>query len=143
MLKRSLIKWKSLRLLSAQVKICQILYVNLETTNQFFSKFCITLQFHERTPLCFFSSNNTYFAQKEPIKVKILETFKCSVQNLLNSLCQFWNDKLIPLQILYHSSVSWKITHLYFFSSGNIYFAQKGPIKVNILKLLKSWVSFV
>ena len=67
------------------------------------------------TPLYFFSSNNIYFAQKEPIKVKLFETFKCSGQNLSNSSCQFWNHKLIPLQILYHSSVSWKITPLYFF----------------------------
>ena len=52
-------------------------------------------------PLYFFSSNNIYFAQKESIKVKILETFECSGQNLSNSLCQFWNDKSIPLQILY------------------------------------------
>ena len=40
-------------------------------------------------PLYFFSSNNTYFAQMEPIKVKIFETFECSGQNLSNSLCQF------------------------------------------------------
>ena len=73
------------------------------------------------TPLYFFSSNNKYFVQKEPSKVKIFETFECSVQNLPNSLCRFWNDKLIPLQILYSSSVSWKITPMYFFSLSNIY----------------------
>ena len=59
------------------------------------------------TPLYFFSSNNIYFAQKEPIKMKIFETFKCSGQNSSNSSCQFWNDKSIPLQILHHSSFSW------------------------------------
>ena len=75
------------------------------------------------TPLNIFSSNNIYFAQKGPIKVKIFETFECSGQNLWNSLQQFLNDKSIPLQILYPSSVSWKITPLYFFSSNNIYFA--------------------
>ena len=75
------------------------------------------------TPMYFFSSNNIYFAQKEPIKMKIFETFECSGQILSNSLCQFWNDKSIPLQILYPSSVLWKITPLYFFSSKNIYFA--------------------
>ena len=85
-------------------------------------------------PLNFFSLNNIYFAQKKSIKVKILETFECSGQNLSNSLCQFWNDKSIPLQILYPSSVSWKITPLYFFSSNYIYFAQKEPIKVNIFE---------
>ena len=67
------------------------------------------------TPLYFFSSNNIKFAQKEPNKVKIFETSECSSQNLSNSLCQFWNDKSIPLQILHPSSVAWKITPLYFF----------------------------
>ena len=49
------------------------------------------------TPLYFFSSNNIYFAQKEPIKMKIFETFECSGQNLSNSLYQFWNNKSIHL----------------------------------------------
>ena len=84
------------------------------------------------TPFYFFCSNNICFVQKGPIKVKILETFECSSQNLPNSLCQFWNEKSIPLQILYTSSVSWKITPLYFFSSNDIYFPQKKPIKVKI-----------
>ena len=88
-------------------------------------------------PLYLFSSNNIYFVQKEPIKVKIFDTFKCSGQNLPNSSCQFWNDTLIPLQILYHSSVSWKITPMYFFSSTSIYFAQKEHIKVNIFETFK------
>ena len=86
------------------------------------------------TPLEFFSSNNIYFARKETIKVKIFETFECSGQNLSNFLCQSWNDKSIPLQILYPSSVSWKITPLDFFSSNNIYFARKETIKVKIFE---------
>ena len=86
------------------------------------------------TPLYFFSSSNTYFAQKEPIKLKIFETFECSGENLSNFWCKFWNDKSIPLQILYPSSVSWKTIPLYFFSSNNIYFAQKDPIKMKILE---------
>ena len=89
------------------------------------------------TPLYFFSSNNVYFTQKEPIKVNIFETFECSGQNLWNSLCQFWNDKSIPLQILHPSSVSWKITPLYFFSSNNIYFTQKEPIKMKYFETFK------
>ena len=67
------------------------------------------------TPLYFCSSNNIYFDQKEPIKVKMFGTSECSGQNLSNSWCQSWSNKLIPLQILYPSSVSWKITPLYFF----------------------------
>ena len=43
-------------------------------------------------------------------------------------------DELIPLQILCPSSVSWKITPLYFFSSNNICFAQKEIIKVKFFE---------
>ena len=85
-------------------------------------------------PLFFFSSNNIHFAQKEPIKMKIFETFECSGKNLSNFLHQFWNDKSIPLQILYPSSVSWEIIPLYLFSSNNIYLAQKEPIKKKIFE---------
>ena len=70
--------------------------------------------------------------------MKFFETFECSGQILSNFLCQFWNDELIPLQILYRSSVSWKITPLYFFSSKNIYFAQKEHIKMKIFETFKS-----
>ena len=101
--------------------ICQIPHIIFEST----------------TPLYFSSSNNIYFAQKESIKVKFFETFERSVQNLLNSLCRFWNDKSIPLQILYPSSVPRKITPLYSFSSNNIYFAQKENIKMKIFETFK------
>ena len=87
--------------------------------------------------LYFFSSNNIYFAQKEPIKMKIFETFKCSSQILSNSFCQFGNDELIPLQILYPSSVSWKIIPLHFLSSNNIYFFQKEHMKKKVFETFK------
>ena len=76
------------------------------------------------TPLYFFSSNNIYFAQKEHIKMKIFETFKCLGQNSSTSSCHFPNHKSVFLQILHHPSVSWKITPLYFFRSNIKYFAQ-------------------
>ena len=81
-----------------------------------------------------FSSKNIYFVQKEPIKMKILRLFEFSGQNLSNSLCQFLNNESILLQILYPSSISWKITPLYLFSSNNIYFAHKEPIKLKIFE---------
>ena len=86
------------------------------------------------THVYFFSTNNIYVAQKEPIKINIFETFDCSGQNLSNFLCQFWNYKSITLQILYPSSVSWKAIPLYFFSLNSIYFAQKEPIKMSIFE---------
>ena len=88
-------------------------------------------------PMYLFSLNIIYFAQKEPIKMKIFESFKCSGQILSNSLRQFWNDESIPLQIFYPSLVSWKITPLYFFSSKTIYLAQKEPIKMIVLGTYK------
>ena len=89
------------------------------------------------TPLFIFSSNNIYFAQKEPIKMKIFETFECSGQNLSNFLCQFWKNTSIPLQILYPSSVSFDIIPLYLFSSNNIYIytlLKRNPLRWKFLR---------
>ena len=124
---KGLIKVSILTLSSALVKICQIpsnKWAFLQILHHFSMPWKIT-------SLYFFSSNNIYLAQKEPIKVNIFETFECSGQKL-KSLWQFWYNKLIPPQILYPSAVSWKITPLYFFSSNNVYFAQKEPIKMKI-----------
>ena len=71
------------------------------------------------TALYFFSSNNPYFAQKELIKMTIFETFECSCKILSNSFVQFWNNTSILFQILYPSSVSWKIIPLYFYRWNN------------------------
>ena len=60
------------------------------------------------------------------------DTFKCSGKNLPNSSYHFPSNKSVFLQILHHSSMSWKITPFYFFSSNNMYFAQKDPVKVKI-----------
>ena len=43
-------------------------------------------------------------------------------------------------QVLRDSSVLWKITPLYFFMSNVIYFAQKEPIKLKILRILSAQV---
>ena len=68
------------------------------------------------------------------------ETFECSGKNVPNSLCHFLNRKSVFLEILHHSSVSWKITALYFFRSNVISFTQKEPIKVEILRILSAYV---
>ena len=62
------------------------------------------------------------------------DTSKCSGESLPSSSCHFPNHKSVFLQILPDSSVSWKITPLYFFRSKVIYFAQKGPITVQIFQ---------
>ena len=120
--------------MNAQVKICQIPYVNLETTSRFLSKFCISSVSSKITPLYFFSSSNIHFAQKESIKVKIVETFQRSGHNLSNFWCHFWKDMLDSFPNFVSSSVSWKITPMCFFSSNNTYFAHKEPTKVKIFE---------
>ena len=94
-------------------------------------------------PLYFFRANNIYLAQKEPIQMKIFETFECSVEILSNFLCQFWNDESIPLQMLYPSLVSWKIIPLYFFRANNIYLAQKEPIQMKIFETFECSVEIL
>ena len=69
---------------------------------------------------------------KESNQSPNFDTFKCSGENLPNFSCHFPNHKSVFLQILHHSSVSWKITPLYCFSSNIIYFGHKEPIKMQI-----------
>ena len=93
------------------------------------------------TLVYFFSSSNIHFAHKEPIKMKIIETFEPSDQNLSYSLCQFLNDKSIPPEIFYPSSVSWEITPLYFLSTNNLHFLLiRSPLKWKSLRLLRAQV---
>ena len=69
------------------------------------------------------------------------ETFESSVKNF--SLCQFWNNKLIPLQILYPSSVSWKTTPLYFFLAQTIYsLLKRSALQSNLCITTTWWRSF-
>ena len=56
------------------------------------------------------------------------------------SSCHFPNHRPVFLQVLHHSSVSWKITSLCFFRSSIIYFAQKEPIKKEILRISRAQV---
>ena len=68
------------------------------------------------------------------------DTFKCSGENLPNFSCLFSNHWSVFLQNLHNSSVPWKITPLYFYSSNNIYFCHKEPIKNFLLDFLSAWV---
>ena len=65
------------------------------------------------------------------------KTLECSGKNLPNSSCHFPNHESVFLQILHDSSVSWKITLLFLFRSNVIYFAWKGPMKLQIFWTLK------
>ena len=94
----------------------------------------------EITPLHFLAQTIYTFAQKERIKMKIFEPFKCSDQNLSNSSCQLCNEKSIPLQILHRSSLPWQITPLWILNSHFFNFGLKDPIKIPILRLSSALV---
>ena len=64
--KRNKSKCKFLRLSSARVKIQQIPVIS-ETANQFFFKFCITLQCHETYLLCAFLAEIWYTFNKRSL----------------------------------------------------------------------------
>ena len=68
------------------------------------------------------------------------EIFKCSGENLPYSSWHCPSHKSVFLQTLHHSSVSWKTTPLDFFRSNVIYFAQKEPLKVEILRISSAQV---
>ena len=63
------------------------------------------------------------------------QTYKCSGENLPNSLCYFSNQKLVFLQILHHCLISWKITPLDFCRSN---ITRKDQSKCKFLGLLSA-----
>ena len=69
------------------------------------------------------------------------DTTECSGENLPNSSCHFPNYKSVFLQTLHHSSVSWKITCLYFFSVKRYTLCTKrNQLKCKFLRLLRGRV---
>ena len=60
--------------------------------------------------------------------------FECSGENSPNSSSHFPNHKSVFLQISHHSSLSWKISTLYFLISTIICFGHKESIKVQIVE---------
>ena len=63
------------------------------------------------------SSHIFNFGQKNPITVPILR-FTSAMVKIWQICCYFPNQKLVFLQILHHSLVSWKVTPLHFFRSN-------------------------
>ena len=111
-------------------------HVNFEMTTQFLLKFYIPLKVHERSLLCTFLAQTIYtLLKRSPLKRKSLRLSSARVKIcLIPYICQFWNGKLIPLKMVYPSSIWGNITPLYFFSSSNICFAQKEPINLKIFE---------
>ena len=108
---RSQLKHKCFRLSSARVKIREVLHVNFKTANQFLFNFCSIVMTHD-------SSVNFKLIHFLLWAKGSHQSSNLTHSSALMKIC------LIPHVILHHSSVSWKITTLYFFRSNIKYFAQ-------------------
>ena len=118
--KRSPLKCKFLRFLSAQIKIRQI----PNSSCQFWADKSVPFQILHYfslpwhiTPLQFLNSYIFNFRQKYAIKVPIWRLSSALVKVCQISHVNFWKHKPVVLQILYQSWVQLNITPLYFFSS--------------------------
>ena len=117
-LKRSILKWKCLRLSSARVKIRQIPHVNVKMTSQFLFKFCIILLCHDTTPLWILSSHFFYFGLKDPIEIPIFRLSSAAVKIghiphiSFQTTSQFFFKFGPPLIVMkYNSSVRFQVKH--------------------------------
>ena len=105
-----------------------------EMTNRFLCKFCIPLQFHERLFQCTFLAQTLYtLLKRSPLKWKFLRLssgwVKYSQTPYANfEMSGFLHKFYVPLQF-FESELLYT-----FFSSRNIYFAPKEPIKIEVFE---------
>ena len=157
LLNRSPLKWKILKLSSAQIKIFQIPYVSFETTSRLLlpnsnSNVKFLLPILKLIPLqilhpfsvswtislCTFLAQTIYtLLKRNPLKWKFLRLSNCSGKNSSISSCHLWNGKTVPLQALRNFSLWWQITPLWTLSSHFFKFGLKDPSKVSILSALE------
>ena len=97
---------------------------------QFSLEFCITFQCHDTQFLWNFLPETLHFGQKEPIKVQIFRFLSALMKVHPIPHASFETTRSRFIQILYHCSVSWKITSLYFFYLKSLYFGQKELVEV-------------
>ena len=127
------------KIFECSVKIRQIPHVRFELTSQFLSNYgSFVIVMAHNSPVNFKLIHFLLWIKwSNMITWPSSETLEFSGENLPNSLCHFPNHKSFFLQILHLSTVSRKITLLYFFSSKIIYFGQIEPIK--FLRLSSAW----
>ena len=91
--------------------------------------------------LKFSSWNIIWLGKKESIKIQFFRLLIALIKLHPIPHAAFETTRSGFIQILYHCSVSWKITPLYFFSSNLIYTTcTKRAHRSEILKFLSGWV---
>ena len=122
---RGQLKSKCFRFSSARVKFCEIPHANLKLQVNFswnFAWFFIVMAHNSSVS---FKIMHFLLWKKGSNQSPNFDTFECSGEKLPNFSCHFLNHKSVFLQVLHHSSASWKITPLYFFSLNILYVVQK------------------
>ena len=112
------LKFKFLRLSSTLVKICHIPHITFPTTSQFFFRFCINLQCHQRYLHGTFLDQTLYI-----------------LHNRNQSKFKFWEFWVLMSKFTKLVFLKFCVTlqcHNTFFSWDSIYFQQKDTIKVQI-----------
>ena len=94
--------------------------------------FAFTLQCHDTQFLWNFLGEALFAVDKKsPSVYNFSGFFECSNESLAIPHAIFETKRSGFIQVMHHSSVSWKITPQYFFSSNLIYFEQNSPSKRN------------
>ena len=114
-----------------------------------FNKFLMSFYKVNFASFCSFMTHNSSvlsWLKRNILSIKIahqsadFQTFYCLRWNSPNPSCHVWNQLSVFRQTLYHSSVTWDITLLYFFIWKFTCFGQKEPIKVQISRFqLVAW----
>ena len=107
------LKCKFWRLSSTRVKIRQIPHSVLKWQVNSSSIFTLFIVMTHNSSVSFKFTHSLLWT-KGSHQSPNFDTFEWSGENLLNSWCNFPNNKSVFLQILHHSLVLWKITPLYF-----------------------------
>ena len=124
------------RLATGRIKIHQISPVIFRTKSQFFFKLCITIQCPETKLFCTFSSKTWYALHKMCPPKCTFSDFRLLAWKLIKFLISFYKRQFsfkfcITLQC-HDSVIALK------FSSWNVCFGQKEPIKVQLFRLLSA-----
>ena len=131
----SQLKHNFFRFLSALVKIREIPNVNFKTTSQSSSIFVSFFIVMTHNSSVNFKVIHFQLSTKGSHQSSNFDSFECSGENLPNSSCHFPNHMLVFLQILYHSSMSSKITTLLFLAQTIHNFLKRSPLKWTFLSL--------
>ena len=122
--------------MSAPIKVQSIPHAIFESTRSWFIRILNHFSvLWKITPLYFLAQTLYTLDKKSPPK-------RAQSENSPNSSFHIWNHKLVFLETLHYSSVSWEIIVLYFFSWNLVQFGRKGKIKVQNFRLSTAHVKF-